>query len=393
MFRQTVSETNMDNSFFENPREQSQIKSAIVSKYFKSWSDIITKAQLKNGRKPKIGYVDLFAGPGRYRDDTVSTPILILQKAIESATLREALVTLFNDKDPENKSNLERAIASIPSISTLRYKPDIRCSEVGDNIVKMFETMNLIPTLMFLDPWGYKGLSLKLINSVIKNWACECLFFFNYNRVNPGLNNDSVKTHLDALFGEARGEQLRRKLEPLSPTKREVTILEELCAAIKELGGNYFLPFRFRTEDGSRTSHHLIFVSKHPLGYRIMKEVMARESSMAEQGVPTFEYNPQEVLDLKKQPILFEFSRPLSELESMLLLEYAGKTLTTKEIYEHHNVGKRYIEQNYKSVLRKMESTSVVKTDPPAEKRRKLKGEVTFSDSVRVTFPAIKSTV
>ena len=43
---------------------------------------------------------------------------------------------------------------------------------------------------------------------------------------------------------------------------------------------------------GSRTSHHLIIVSKHFRGYEIMKETIAKESSSAEHGVASFEYNP-----------------------------------------------------------------------------------------------------
>ena len=77
--------------------------------------------------------------------------------------------------------------------------------------------MNLVPTLLFVDPWGYKGLSLNLIDSVLKNWGCDCIFFFNYNRINMGLNNENVKEHMDALFGEQRANELRHKLSPLLP--------------------------------------------------------------------------------------------------------------------------------------------------------------------------------
>ena len=63
-----------------------------------------------------------------------------------------------------------------------------------------------MPTFFFVDPWGYKGLSLRLINSVLKDWGCDCVFFFNYNRINMGLGNDAVEKHMDALFGKERGE-------------------------------------------------------------------------------------------------------------------------------------------------------------------------------------------
>src|SRR5207248_10024637 len=41
-------------------------------------------------------------------------------------------------------------------------------------------------TFLFVDPFGYKGLSLQLVNSVIKDWGCDCVFFFNYNRISMG---------------------------------------------------------------------------------------------------------------------------------------------------------------------------------------------------------------
>jgi len=91
-----------------------------------------------------------------------------------------------------------------------------------------------------------------------------------------------VQEHMAALFGEKREQVLREKLAGLSPEDRENSIVEELCAALgaKPAGARqerYVLPFRFKNDAGTRTSHHLIFVSKHPLGYSIMKEIMASE--------------------------------------------------------------------------------------------------------------------
>jgi len=124
------------------------------------------------------------------------------------------------------------------------------------------------------------------------------------------------------------------------------------------------LPFRFRDERGSRTSHHLIFVSKHFKGYEIMKDIMAQESSTHDQGVPSFEYNPADM----RFPLLFELTRPLDDLEDLLLRAFAGQVLTMKDIYERHS---------------SMEKKRRIKGDPPAEERR----SGTFADHVRVVFP------
>ena len=167
------------NSFFDEQTEQSLVKATIVAKYFDAWASVIVNTQKRNLRQPqKIAYIDLFAGRGRYEDGSQSTPLKILQKAIERPDIRDRLVTLFNDKDEANARSLEKAIADIPEIETLKYQPQVNNEEVGEEIVKMFEGMSLVPTLFFVDPWGYKGLSLRLVNSVLKDWGCDCLFFF-----------------------------------------------------------------------------------------------------------------------------------------------------------------------------------------------------------------------
>jgi three-Cys-motif partner protein len=98
--------------FFEEQREQSQIKSEIVQKYFWAWAKVVIPSARKYSGK--IAYIDLFAGPGTYADGSKSTPILILERAIQEPDMRDLLVALFNDVNPEHAAALERAINSLP---------------------------------------------------------------------------------------------------------------------------------------------------------------------------------------------------------------------------------------------------------------------------------------
>jgi hypothetical protein len=246
------------------------------------------------------------------------------------------------------------------------------------------QQMRIVPTLFFFDPFGYKGLSLKLINSVLKDYACEGVFFFNFNRINMGIRNSGVREHMEALFGEKRVEALQTELNGLTPQEREFRVIEELTLELRALGGEFVLPFRFKDETGSRTSHYLIFVSKHPLGYGIMKNVMASYSSKAEQGVPSFEYC---VAD-ERFPTLFELNRPLDALEEMLLEHYAGETLPMKAIYDGHHPHRRFIQKNYKDALISLEKKGAITANP--SKRPARNGAPTFGDNVMVTFPPRK---
>jgi three-Cys-motif partner protein len=370
-------------NFFEESREQSLVKTTIVAKYFWAWAKVIMPTAKKAGGK--IAYLDLFAGPGRYLDGKESTPLLILQQAIDDPEMQQMLVTLFNDKDENHSRELDAAIKALPNVRLMKHQPTVLNEEVGTEMVKQFQNSKMVPTLFFVDPWGYKGLSLQLVNSVLKDWGCDCIFFFNYNRISMGLSNPVVEEHMNALFGKARADELRPLIEGLSPSDREFLIVEELCKALGAGEGRYVLPFRFLNDVGTRTSHHLIFVSKSFKGYEIMKSIMAKESSNRDQGVPTFEYNPAD----NRFPTLFELTAPLHELENRLLVEFAGKRLTMENVYLRHNVGRPYIAKNYKDALRSLEAKGAISCDPPAARRR----AGTMGDATVITFPKVRATL
>ena len=317
----------MSNGFFQEQREQSLIKAKIVSKYFDAWSKVILAVQKGHpNRTQRMAYIDLFAGPGRYDDQSKSTPIMVLETIIANPELAGRMLTWFNDKDLANIESLKKAISQLPGIEGLKYPPAFYNEEVGDEIAEMFGKINLVPSFFFVDPWGYKGLSLKLVSSIIKDWGSDCVFFFNYNRVNMGVSNDAIHEHMASLFGEERLQMLQSECVGKAPDEREYIVVQALCDSLRQNGSRYVLPFRFRNDKGSRTSHHLIFLSKDFLGYDIMKGIMYKECSENIGGVATFEYNPRDA-HYKQGSLLDLLSTPLDELEGMLLRQYSGQTI------------------------------------------------------------------
>ncbi|MDU0342421.1 three-Cys-motif partner protein TcmP [Bosea rubneri] len=365
----------MAEKFFEEREDQSEVKARIVSKYFYAWANVILPSA--SAHNSKIAYIDLFAGPGRYKDGAVSTPLMIVEKAIETPKLRDNLVTMFNDENPSHTKNLEGELGKLNNIRMLKYRPVISTGSVGEAIADQLATVRLVPTFSFIDPFGYKGLSLKLINGAIKDWGCDCVFFFNYNRINAGVSNSIVDRHINALFGDEIATDLRTQLSGLTPPEREQLILEKLAQAIKALGGKYVLPFRFRNAAGTRSTHHLVFVSKHEKGYEIMKEILYKESSTHDQGVASLEYSPANA----RTPLLFSLQQPLNKLEGELLNLNKGKALRVIDIYRSHHVDTPFIKRNYKECLLQLEAQSKVSAEPA--KRRK----GTMADDVIVTFP------
>ncbi len=148
--------------------------------------------------------------------------------------------------------------------------------------------------------------------------------------------------------------------------------------ALEEECGKFVLPFRFRAVDGARTTHHVFFVSKHFLGYSIMRDIMRTHSHKSE-AVGRLEYNPAGA----SLPSLFNLLRPLSDLEDMLLVECASQEFLIEPLFEIHSVGKPYVIKEYKEVLCRMEKEGKVTMDPPHDKRK----PNTLGPKVKITFP------
>lgn len=360
--------------FFNRPTEQSTIKIAIVEKFFDAWSKVITGAQNRRPGPHRIRYVDLYAGPGRYDDGSTSTPLRVLAKATATSLVAERLVAVLNDKNPENARRLREEVDALPDVGKLRYRPQVWNEAVTPELAARFPKG--IPTLSFLDPWGYKGLSLDLIKTLAADWGSDCIFFFNYRRIRPALNNPLFQEHMAALFGPARAQRLREVLSQDLPEDPEATILDDLSAAFQEFGQpkRYVLTFGFHSGSGT-AGHHLVFLSKDFKGYEIMKEILGKLSSEALQGVPSFCYEPLQVVT--GQQVLFG---PRDELRDELLRDYAGKKRTVREIWREHSVGRRYLARNYRAVLTELYRDGIIDAKPQPKPG-------TFGDNLEVIFP------
>lgn len=373
-----------NDTFFAEQRAQSQIKSLIVTKYFWIWAKIIS-AQLEKypNNSQDMCYMDLFAGQGRYENGDKSTPLIILEKAIADPKIGNKLITIFNDEDKNTIEKLKREVNNLKGIEKLHHPPMFLNLDVCEiSIPSLFTKGKIPPTLLFADPFGYKGLSLDLF-SFIKNWACEVIFFFNYRRINPALDNFEFKENMTALFGEKISTELNTTLHKLDPKQRHELIIEKMGEALMSLDPKIMMPLKYKFMDirGTRVTHHLIFVTKHKLGHSKMKEIMLQESTETPSNGDLFTCNQANINQLK----LIE-DNPVDELMDILCKTFKGKKMKVKDIYEQHNVGTPYISKNYKEALRLLEEQNRVEVYPPKNVRRTVNGKISVGDDIIITF-------
>jgi three-Cys-motif partner protein len=322
-------------------------------------------------------------------DGVKSTPLLIIEHVISSPNLCECVGALLNDEDASYIEELRRNLEELPGYEKLKRKPRLRTGSVDEELVAIFAKSNNVPSFSFVDPFGYSGLTLSLVQALVSGFGSDMVLFFSFDSINRALSNDLVREHVNALFGPKRAERLRQVVKDMRPDERKEVLIEAFIEAVTEdLGYEYVIPYVFEKEDKDRPSHYLIFISKRDLGFKIMKEIMYKESHDKTQGIAKFGYVRQ--VSAEKTPLLHLMNTPLSDFGRQLCADYAGQSLSRKalcEDYDKFNPRNLFVDRNWRDVLTELETEGKVTCVPPRKDRPTRNGEFTFGPNTVVTFP------
>ena len=370
-----------ESDFFKKQTPSSRIKANIVSEYFPQYCRIIRRRH-----EPEMfRYIDLFAGPGIYEDGNVSTPIMLARYIKQDVTLKDKVQFVFNDLYfcEELRANFE---SEFPK-GTFPKKVYFTNKKVGDyeNIYAYLEksTMkqygkawrNEQPSLLFFDPFGYKGMRTESLAKFLKNWGNEIFLFINTKRINPALENELFEdmmrlwfpTRFDYLKEEVRKQKtLTERLEYILTSLRE-----EFVALV---GGTvYCCAFRFQEEDSRTTSHYILHITKGPRGYDLCKSVYnkyANEDLVLSHGSNTYTFDPKKCY---YDSTLFDDTQEAAvALKEQLSKEYRGKTVCALDLFERHQKTSRYSRDHYITALRMAVKDGLAEAEYTDDKNHKV---------------------
>jgi hypothetical protein len=157
--------------------------------------------------------------------------------------------------------------------------------------------------------------------------------------------------------------------------------MSHLIAALQGARVKHVQPFSFKVEDGQRSTHHLIFLSNHPKGYTIMRDIMAREGTQSKEGLPYLSFIRKQ---MPKSLDLFPVDWA-AELGVELCHTFSGRTLTIQEVFVSHSHGNSFLPSHYRAAILRLESEGKVmcsKSDP----HHKPRGARSISTDTQVTF-------
>lgn len=373
-----------DREHFETYRLQTRVKHQILRAYLPPYFDILKT------RYRQLGFIDAFAGRGTYDDDTggkvPGSPVQALEVIAERERLLDKVRTAFIEKDDELVVSLAQEVDAFchdnPQVArpvilhgSFRERVDEALQHVGDQS----------PTFAFVDPCGVDGTSFDAIRRIMERPSCEAFVFFNIDGIRRTAGLDETSGVLEELLGsrdEAERLHLTFKTTVDDPTEREALILKTYQDRVKSaMEVQFFLPFGVESSGRRRTSHYLIHLTKSPLGFRIMKDVMWAHGRTAEGSGMLFQ-------QASNEPDVNLLFKPQADAIQQTLLDYIGDATVNvgktcdglAERPEDYVAGKAY-----KDALKALETARRIEVVSkgnvvPAAKRPKLKGETTLAD-------------
>lgn len=367
--------------FFKSKRNTSEIKSEILNKYFKAWAGIMLYGQSFK-RINELIYIDLYAGQGYYEDGSKSTPVKILDSIINtdgtSIDFNKSVKVFFNDEKKKVIENLEKNVKSLEYYDRLIHKPVFLNQPANQQLLieLLNKNNNKSPTLTFIDPFGYKGLSKTMLLHSVKQWGSDLFMLFNINRIKGAIKNKIVEHLMRDIFDQDLSEIQEYYDNNKSPKLREDFIIQRFEALFRNKG---YLTFRFKINfpNQRRTSHYLIFVTKHELGYLKIKEIIKNYTEYQEDGVPLLGVN------LKYEPLMFNLYSIGNLKEELILKAQFYNNKTIEEIYKIHNLGTNYIKDNFKTAVFELFTEEKIKLFDPKGKEVLKDGRITYTQSVK----------
>lgn len=302
-------------------------KHDILERYLGAWFGILGQSRYDS----RVVVLDGFAGPGRYDDGELGSPIVALNTLLEHKAFTNFtgtdFVFVFNEWNSERFVSLQREIYMVQE----RHSPwpvnvhieahNVNFQDLTRDILDAIpEGRQLAPTFAFVDPFGYRDVPMTLIRDLVKSPKIELFIYFDFNSVNRFAKAGVVDKHFTALFhseeyknapdGPGRGKFLHDLYEQ---QLRQVCNFAHICS------------FEMIHQNGHIGSY-LFFCTKNDQAFDKMKQAMWR---LAPSGNYKFDDR------LAGQPVLFEDEANTKPLQDKLQQEFGGCTVPVEDVIQY----------------------------------------------------------
>ena len=270
---------------------------------------------------------------------------------------------VFNDKDYGNE--LEQNFIKLYPKDTFQYNPFFgnkivgECEKINSFITRdtIVNRKNTCPTVMFIDPFGYKGINTKTLSTFLSYWGNELFVFINSKRINAAIDNDKFEPLMRCLF-PINFDILKNAIRGIR------TVQERLNFIINKVGLEFnqltrtdvkYTAFKFQEEDIETTSHYILHLTKSARGFDLIKQIYTDFANVGTifDGINTYTFDPKKynstVCDLFDTS-----SENIDILKEKIYSKYQGKTINAQDLFEEHQRNELYSRPHYVAALRRL---------------------------------------
>lgn len=350
-----------------------EAKHIILRKYLNAWLPIMS-----HGNK-KIIYIDGFAGPGEYIGGEDGSPIIAIKAVMEHVAMPTINIRmLFIEPKQERCDFLAKKISSMAIPANIKI--DYSCDTFEKSLNKLLDYMekekaSLAPAFVFIDPFGYTGMPMKLIARIMNHPKCEVLINFMFEEINRFISLSNQHDNLCNIFGT---DEWKKVLLIKEPRARANFLHGLYTQQLEQYAKIQFVRSFKMINKSNKEDYFLFFGTNKLLGIEKMKDAMWKVDESGAFQFADVTHNPS-------QSTLFSLSPDFGFLKKLILGKFKGKSVSINEIKDFVLTQTPFRATHYKTqILANME-----KADPPeievscgANKRRKGK----FPDGCVVKF-------
>lgn len=328
------------NNFFEEQKDWSKRKLAIVQQYLAGFTKILGSSTTQSC----VYYVDGFAGKGIYDDGSKGSPVLAAELSQEYLNQHKKykLNCINVEADNENFQNLEK--------STMQFQGIVENlnGTFSSQIPTILQNIEKCPVFFFIDPFGVSGANWSDMVKILHRAAPTDLWLRLDHKTVRRLSGffelgsrgaDSKVQRLLDLYGVQQADNLFQKLDGNTPEERIVNAvnyyverLESELKLMKKFGYSAGIPI---ISLEGQNKYHLVFAASHPKAVILASETVYSAERNRRQEMQ--EYQQKKT----GQPFLFNLNPSEEEISTFRAEELAndiwrlctGNQLSRSDIY------------------------------------------------------------
>jgi three-Cys-motif partner protein len=307
--------------FFEQLRDHTEIKLRLLSKFLVPWSAKLGyKVRLRGGER--IWYVDGFAGPGKYDDDSPGSPLIGAGQAL--AVLRKnagyVLACVNVEQEPSRFRSLEHVTERYKEWGVPMYNLHGDFSALVPQISTIVGPAD--PLLVFIDPFGIKPLVYASLRALISRpGEVDLILIFQ----TPAVHR-LVRTHPGYVTRAVGGDDWVAQWDVVGAEAVYDTFARNLL-----LDGKFraVAPYGVRARKESAPKYHMLVASRTPDAFELLNDMICQEEKQLDRKTYT---------DLAQLTFLPQLNGLTSQHELVNAILSYGRThprTSRREILEH----------------------------------------------------------